>query len=293
MTGIDYTAYFKSVLANKAPRPIAKSLAARRQYVSLFYQYRVPDQRFLAKAKLFFEKEFIVDLSNEIGRKIFEDSFFEPETSNYLYNHIKAGDVFIDCGAAEGYYSFLAAHKLEGTGQVIAYEMNPDICDVFNINNACFPNLTLHQMAITDDGRDLTFNFYGRSYSPYSTIVDTPRFDVPDLKPTKISTKSTTLQAILQQIAPLPGPQNNLWIKMDLEGAEYDVLAACMDLVVKMKAKLIVEIGFNREATEKLISLFRAHNLSLYEMALKKTEQVTNFDKFDYVGVRNILACHA
>jgi len=290
---IDYTQYFLDIenhKNDKNDKMIAKSLSDRRMFVSLFYQYRLSKQQYLVKAKLFFEKYFIVDLANEIGRKIFEDSYFESKTSNFLYNHVKPGDTFIDCGAAEGYYSFIAAHKLQGRGKVIAYEMNSDICEIFQMNNAESSNVKLHQVALTGDGRDIDFNYYGRAYSPYSTITDMPRFEEGVVKPVKVHVTSTTLSHVLNQETSEARTQEVIWIKIDLEGAEYEVLQSSIDIIAKRNCKLIIEIGFNESMTKDLVQLLLESGMKLFEIGLRGCTPAQSWNNFDFVSVRNILA---
>ena len=65
------------------------------------------------------------DLSDLYQRRLFWDSQIEPITGRFLSQLLSAGDVFYDIGANCGYFTLLAASKLQGGGAVVAFEPNP------------------------------------------------------------------------------------------------------------------------------------------------------------------------
>ncbi len=283
---VDYTKYFE--IFDKI-NDFYESYHVKYSFIQSFYNFFIPGQRYLFKCKLFFEQFFIVDLSNEIGREVFINGCFEKETTNYLFNNIKPGDVFIDGGAAEGYYSFIASYKMAGQGQIIAFEPNPSIAEVFQINNGANPLISLHTLALTGDGRDVDLQFYGRNLSPYSTISSFPRFTENHITKTIIKTKSIRLDEVLKRYVPPRNPNQNLWIKLDLEGAELEVLQSSMDEIISRKAIVIVETGFYEDKSRELLTFLSTYPLTLYSLSLYETCRIENIADFDCRKVQNIL----
>lgn len=283
---VDYTKYFE--IFDKI-NDFYESYHVKYSFVQSFYNFFIPGQRYLFKCKLFFEQFFVVDLSNEIGREVFINGCFEKETTNYLFNNIKPGDVFIDGGAAEGYYSFIASYKMAGQGQIIAFEPSPSIAEVFQINNGANPLISLHTLALTGDGRDVDLQFYGRNLSPYSTISSSPRFTENHITKTIIKTKSIRLDEVLKRYVPPLNPNQNLWIKLDLEGTELEVLQSSMDEIISRKAIVIVETGFYEDKSRELLTFLSTYSLTLYSLSLYETCRIENIADFDCRKVQNIL----
>lgn len=52
---------------------------------------------------------------------------YEPATTNYLRQRLRAGGVFVDIGANHGYFTLLAAALVGSRGRVVAFEPNPPV----------------------------------------------------------------------------------------------------------------------------------------------------------------------
>ena len=61
-----------------------------------------------------------------VSRRIREEGIWEPYETSLLLSLLQPGDVFVDVGANIGYFSVLAASVVGGSGEVFAFEPDPD-----------------------------------------------------------------------------------------------------------------------------------------------------------------------
>lgn len=79
---------------------------------------------------------FTVDghTSDLIQRYLYLFGMWEPDTTHWLTEHLRPGDVVVDIGANIGYFSLLAATCVGPTGRVLAFEPVPSIADMLTAN---------------------------------------------------------------------------------------------------------------------------------------------------------------
>jgi len=159
---------------------------------------------------------------------------FTPFDEPWIWDYFKPkkGDVFIDIGAHLGKYSLIAAKIVGKLGKVIAIEANPenyrrllenvkinsltDIITTFNV--AAYDKKTKVSLYIGDASGEhsIIFNVGKKWYNIDAIPVD---HVVKHLKLKKVD-----------------------WIKIDVEGAEYEVLQGLKNTLRRFRPKLIVEI---------------------------------------------------
>jgi FkbM family methyltransferase len=68
------------------------------------------------------ERTFWLDPASNFGSRLIAEGSYEKDMSNYLSGLLKPGDVFVDLGANEGYFSILASELVGETGRAFAVE---------------------------------------------------------------------------------------------------------------------------------------------------------------------------
>lgn len=71
-----------------------------------------------------------------IQRYLYLFGVWEPNTTQWVREHLQPGDVVVDVGANIGYFSLLSASIVGPTGRVLAFEPVPSIADALEANVA-------------------------------------------------------------------------------------------------------------------------------------------------------------
>ena len=122
-------------------------------------------------------------------------------------------DVILDLGANVG-LSMLTYHRRYPGARIIGYEMDQDNCQLARQNTARYPNLEVHQAAVSAAGGRVRYQKSGRP-DGYSTGVSEDRADVVEVPAFTFSDILTRYE--LTEIA---------FLKMDIEGSEWAILEA-------------------------------------------------------------------
>lgn len=131
----------------------------------------------------------------------------------YKFSSSSDAPVIIDCGANIG-ISVLYFKRLYPRSRVIAYEPDPNLFEMLstNISNFSFENVELNQRAVWVNGDGITF----RSEGGHSGRISENNNDI-----NLISVPTVRLKKILESIEHID------MLKMDIEGAEAEVLFDC------------------------------------------------------------------
>jgi FkbM family methyltransferase len=154
----------------------------------------------------------------------------------------KSGGIVVDVGAHYGRYTLIAAKRIGPKGKVIAIEADPKNFEMLN------KNIKLNELSKE--------NVIALNYAA-SSIKSTVKLSIPDKKqgqtiyssiissraPTEkfIEVNANTLDNLLHENK-IPVEQVN-WIKIDVEGAELEVLKGATNILSKSKdISLLIEI---------------------------------------------------
>lgn len=170
-------------------------------------------ERLWVETKLGNGLRITVPWADTVGRAIYANGWFEPETVELMSRLLRPGWTFLDIGSHVGQYSLLAAPLVGADGQVHAFEPDPDTFAALTANARMngLDNVTTHQLALSDQVGELTFyradvsNIGGNSLLP-------PQQDSGE----RIRVQCETLDRFLAQrhIARVD------LVKADIEGAE-------------------------------------------------------------------------
>jgi len=185
----------------------------------------------------------------------------------WMWKHliINKDDVFLDIGAHLGKYSIPLSRI---ASKVVAVEADPENfkCLKRNIDLNKIKNITAVNIAAWDKSAVVKF---------YFTIGSGGRTAKEDLPDHRYTNGYIELQAeAMDQILRSHGISRVDWIKIDVEGAEYEVLKGLKETLVMQKPKVIVEVmksnkkrvltlmrnlGYNTELISKYESPFIAY----------------------------------
>ncbi len=182
----------------------------------------------------------------------------EIRLSRYMLNHLHPGETFADVGAHFGYFSLLASHLVGPTGLVYSFEASRSTFGVLEKNTAPHANITPLHRAVSDSNRPLTFHEFPVLFSEYNTLV------MPDAgtsgwlrrnPPQSINVQGIRLDNYFLEKNDLPD-----LVKIDVEGAEPQVLRGMEALLTRHKPTLVMEYlsdSSQRDAHRKAIAYAR------------------------------------
>jgi FkbM family methyltransferase len=182
----------------------------------------------------------------------------------------KKGDVVVDVGAHIGKYTILASKMVGSQGKVIAIEAHPNNYDLLTKNivlnklsNVLALNLAVHS-------KDTTVKLYDPGQEEGRTIYNTIMTERKTSDNQNfVEVKAKSLDSILLE----NGIREVNWIKIDVEGAELEVLRGAPNILSSSRdLSLLIEIhnlgAKHRNLYEPIIELL---NLNKYRISFKKT----------------------
>jgi len=150
----------------------------------------------------------------------------------------KPGDTVVDVGAHIGLYSLIAAKRVGPSGKVIAIEPDPENCNLLhrNIELNKLTNVTILERAAFSSNSKLKLYLPGkeRGFTKLGTIMANRAMTENFLE-----IDATTLDHLML----MQGMTQVNWIKIDVEGAELEVLkGATVTLSVSKDIALLIEV---------------------------------------------------
>lgn len=165
------------------------------------------------------------------------------------------GGVVIDCGGHIGLFSLLAA-QANPSVRVIAYEPGPDNCRVFQMNMRANAELAkrieLRQRAVS--GRDGLTRWHFDSRRPEVSSIYNVSSDDDEVK-------MESLDTIVGSVSERP-----LFVKMDIEGAEYDVIERTVSATWACINTMVLEIHKDPEQKRETGDLIKAMQAQGYRV---------------------------
>jgi len=157
------------------------------------------------------------------------------------------GDVVVDVGAHVGKYALVAAKRVGTAGKVVAIEAHPDNFQALASNTRIngFHNVfSSNAAAFSEDGKRL--RLFGQWDAAYSLKAWHPQC---------ISVDTRTTDSILGQY----GIDSVDWVKIDVEGAEIDVLAGMKKVIGNSpNPRILIEVSSsNEQEVDDILGDFR------------------------------------
>ena len=161
---------------------------------------------------------------------------YEEETTRLFERLVKPGMVVVDVGSHVGYYALMAARQVGPAGRVYAFEPEPSNHELLlkNIELNGYTNVAATRKAVSSKVGEATLFLTALDNGRNSTY----HHGLPEKG--SVAVETTTVDAFL---AAEGWPTVDL-VKVDVEGAEMDVLAGMCQLLDKSRdLKLIIEFS--------------------------------------------------
>lgn len=170
-----------------------------------------------------------------------------PMETRVLRSILKKGDTFLDVGSHIGWYSLNARQVVGLVGKVVAFEPNPSCVSTLkqNILLNLFQTIRIEKMAVSDTNGKSNF-WTGDDMAGSLLKENTQELTHNSVK--KILVRMITLDTYCK----VHRIENIRLIKIDVEGAEGQVIKGSMKILKKFHPVLILEIYSNTLQSRKI-----------------------------------------
>jgi FkbM family methyltransferase len=179
---------------------------------------------------------------------------YESETTAWLIANLRPGDTFLDVGANFGYFSLLASKYVGPTGRVFAFEpvasFADNIVEQLHLNDVL--NGTVERLALCDRCAELEFV---QEQNGANSHLASLKIEHAQSSPVaKVRVQGLTLDAYIAR-----NDVNPDVIKIDVEGAEVDVLKGANYLMETIRPRMIISTH-GRQLKKKCRELLEDRN---------------------------------
>jgi FkbM family methyltransferase len=173
-----------------------------------------------------------------VSATILQTGKWEPESVRAVADHLPKNGTFVDVGAHIGYYSLKAAGMVRPNGHVLAIEPNPQTLPKLRGNIQASDASSVSVWPVACAGSESTLQFYAAPRSNTGESSLSKENASQDGPPTATSVRARPLDAIVKE-AKLDRVDV---IKIDVEGAEFEVLKGSAQTLADFHPVLIVEL---------------------------------------------------
>lgn len=203
-----------------------------------------------------------------------------------IKENLSEGDIFIDIGANIGQYSLFASKCVGDRGKVFAFEPVKDIFDQFieSINKNNIHNIIAYRKGVGEKRGCIYINKQ-KGNAGGSTFVDLGW--KKDTEKEKIELIS--LDDFLKEEKAIN------FVKIGVEGFEYEVLKGMINIIKKIKPKILIEYSphiyklHNKNNSELIIDFLLENNYNIIDIGNEKTVLNSNYYKENNIGMTNLL----
>ena len=203
-----------------------------------------------------------INKSEFINMTIREDEIIEHFTP-------KQGDIVIDIGAHIGRYTIIASKRVGINGKVVAIEASPSNFEMLNRNiqlNQLTNIISLNHVVYS---KETKLKLYSPGQESGHTIYNTIISDRATNEEKFVKVNANTLDYILQS----KGIKQEVnWIKIDVEGAEFEVLKGATNVLSKSNdIALLIEIHNLKDNTNLYRPIVEFLNFYNFNIEFEKT----------------------
>ena len=126
------------------------------------------------------ESKFYIDPISEFGLKLMRNNSYETDMTNQVQKVLKPGDIFVDLGANEGFFSIVGSKIVGKEGQVIAVEPQQRLWEIIvkNVEINGLSNVMLLPYGIGSSNGEAEMHFYPNLNSGASSLAKSFNFKV-------------------------------------------------------------------------------------------------------------------
>jgi FkbM family methyltransferase len=202
---------------------------------------RVYKKGIKVKTKVFFEEkiQIVLPSANDIYLTGCKSHDSELRLSKFIIKQLNKGDTFVDVGAHFGFYSLLAANLVGIEGKVFAFEPTKNSFNILKNNTFGRNNVEVFNMALSHNEDDLIFYEFPIFYSEYNSFNNQQY--VNEYWYQSNQPKESVVKCITGDNYFIKNSITPKIIKIDVEGAELEVLKGCADFLENYSGYIILE----------------------------------------------------
>ena len=199
----------------------------------------------------------LISTDEGISRELQVFRIHEPLVTEIIKQEIKKDMICIEIGCNIGYYALLESSLVGKNGVVIAIEPSPISFDCFKqnllLNN--ISNVKPYNFAVGDTNKEI--KFLVSQTSNWSRVI----------KESPYEGKTITLPLVkLDTFFPNLGLDHVDFIRMDIEGYEFNAYLGMTNIIKKYKPKLLIEIHYSRLGLQKSVDFLTKLKNNGYEL---------------------------
>ncbi len=189
------------------------------------------------------ELPMVIQPEMYFARTGYSQYIFEPDSLDFVHDHLKTGNTFLDVGANIGYFSLFCSKIVGSNGRVIAFEPGDFAFNLLaknkKLNN--FDNIDIYQAGFGEKNEITEFNSGSPGMEVYNSLGNIVHAAADPNKFNKI---------LIQLFEGTAWLKNNHvdyihLMKLDVEGGEYNVLKGMLEMFQEQKiALLLIEIVY-------------------------------------------------
>ncbi len=165
------------------------------------------------------------------------NELLDSSIANTIEQCLAPGDTFLDIGANHGTFSIVAGHKVGQSGMVLAFEPQPRLANLVRrslseISGLCFD---VFQIACGDREGEVEFFVPRESSGRAGIFAEYSASRSHRMLPVKMKP--------LDELVAGRELRGNIFIKVDVEGAEAAVLSGARLLVERYRPRMLIEIN--------------------------------------------------
>lgn len=204
-----------------------------------------------------------LDSIDSLGLSIY--GVYEKFETDFVMNVIKKGDVVVDVGANIGYYTLIFSKLVGESGKVFAFEPDPTNFLLLkkNIEINGYTNVILENKAVSNKCGNINL-FLSKSNMGDHIVRDTGE------NRNSVLVDSVSLDKYFQDYE---GKVN--FIKMDIQGAEYEAIQGMTKILQKNDIKIMTEFAPSwlkkfEVMPEDFMQILEGFHFKLYEFVNNK-----------------------
>ncbi|MEY2720019.1 MAG: hypothetical protein RLZZ273_1385 [Bacteroidota bacterium] len=203
----------------------------------IYFPFLAPKSGTVVKSKLRYNITMVLDITEYLQAHLYIFGDYELPTIRFLRSVLRPGSVCLDVGAQMGYLTLAMATSADRQTVVHSFEPELNNAERFreNIKLNDLTNVTLHQTAVsTVDGMLKLYLSNDRNAGTHSTVyiesnVSTEFVEIPSVRlDSFVNTHRLTSIDM---------------IKIDVEGAEIDVINGAINVLIEHKPIIITELS--------------------------------------------------
>jgi FkbM family methyltransferase len=171
----------------------------------------------------------------------------------------KQGDIVVDIGAHMGRYTIISSKRVGANGKVVAIEAHPGNFEMLKSNIKLNQLTNVIPLNYAAYSKETKINLYLPEVESGYTIYNTIMSNRARTEDKFVEVSANTLDYLLQ----LNEITDVNWVKIDVEGAEFEVLKGASNVLSKSKdIALLIEVH-GKDTYEPIIESLRSYNFKI------------------------------